>query len=47
MKKADFFALLKQVPKAELHIHIEAVITMASVKKLYKKRFGKAMPKND
>ncbi|MBP5402735.1 MAG: adenosine deaminase [Treponema sp.] len=47
MKKADFFALLKQVPKAELHIHIEAVITMASVKKLYKKRFGKAMPKNE
>ena len=47
MKRADFFTLLKQVPKAELHIHIEAVITMASVKKLYKKRFGKAMPKDE
>lgn len=47
MKKSDFFALLKQVPKAELHIHIEAVITMASVKKLYKKRYGTAMTKQE
>lgn len=47
MKKTDFFKLLKLVPKAELHIHIEAVITMSSVKKLYKKRFGKAMSKDE
>lgn len=47
MEKSDFFALLKQVPKAELHVHIEAVITMASVKKLYKKRFGTAMSKQE
>ena len=47
MKKADFFSLLKQVPKAELHIHIEAVIKMASVKKLYKKRFGKSMSEQE
>ncbi len=47
MKKSDFFSLLKQVPKAELHVHIEAVITMASVKKLYKKRFGTAMTKEE
>lgn len=43
MRKAEFLELLKQVPKAELHIHLEAVIKMASVKKLYKKRFGKSM----
>ena len=47
MNKSDFFTLLKKVPKAELHIHIEAVITLASVKKLYKKRFGKAMTKQE
>lgn len=47
MKKNDFFSLMKQVPKAELHIHIEAVITMASVKELYKKRFGKSMSKEE
>ncbi len=47
MKKNDFFALLKKVPKAELHIHIEAVITLSSVKKLYKKRFGRNMTKQE
>lgn len=47
MNKSEFFTLLKQIPKAELHIHIEAVITMASVKKLYKKRFDKEMTKQE
>lgn len=47
MNKKEFFSLLTSVPKAELHIHIEAVITMASVKKLYKKRFGEAMSKEE
>lgn len=47
MNKKEFFSLLESVPKAELHIHTEAVITMSSVKKLYKKRFGKAMTKEE
>jgi adenosine deaminase len=38
MKKTEFYSLLKQVPKAEIHVHIEAVISLASVKKLYRKK---------
>lgn len=47
MKKSEFKSFLKTVPKAELHIHIEAVITLSSVKKLYQKRFGKEMTKEE
>ena len=47
MTKSEFKTFLKAVPKAELHIHIEAVITMAGVKKLYKNRFGKEMSKEE
>lgn len=43
MDKSNFFALLDKVPKAELHVHIEAVITLNSVKELYKKRFNEEM----
>lgn len=34
---------MKSVPKAEIHIHIEAVLSLSSVKKLYKKRHGVRM----
>ncbi|MCQ2591805.1 MAG: adenosine deaminase [Treponema sp.] len=47
MTKSEFKTFLKAVPKAELHIHIEAVITLAGVKKLYKNRFGKEMTKEE
>lgn len=47
MTKSEFKTFIKAVPKAELHIHIEAVITMAGVKKLYKTRFGKEMSKEE
>lgn len=47
MNKSEFKTLLKAVPKTELHLHIEAVITLASVKKLYKKRYGTEMSKED
>lgn len=43
MNKSEFKNLLLKVPKAELHIHIEAVITLNSVKKLYKNKFGSEM----
>lgn len=36
---------MQSVPKAELHIHIEAVITLDSICRLYEKRFGKKMTK--
>ena len=44
MKKAEFKSFLKSVPKAELHLHLEAVISLAGVKKLYKNKFAKEMP---
>ncbi len=43
MEKKKFYSLLQSVPKAEIHIHSEAVISRATVKKLYKKSSGKAM----
>ncbi len=45
MKKENFYLLMQSVPKAELHIHIEAVITLESICRLYEKRFGKKMTK--
>lgn len=47
MTKSEFKSFLKSVPKAEIHIHIEAVISLAGVKKLYKNRFGKEMTKEE
>ena len=41
MNKSEFYSFLKTVPKAELHIHIEAVISRDSIKKLYFKKNGK------
>lgn len=40
MNKKDFYKLIKAVPKAEVHIHIEAVPTIKSIKALYKKVNG-------
>ncbi len=45
MKKENFYSFLQKIPKAELHIHIEAVITLESICILYEKRFGKKMTK--
>ena len=36
MNKAEFKTFLSAVPKAELHLHLEAVITLSGIKKLYK-----------
>ena len=43
MDKQEFENYLKKIPKAEIHVHIEAVITLDTVKKLYKNRFEKEM----
>lgn len=40
MKKSEFYKFYKSIPKAELHIHIEAVISKDSIKKLYLKKNG-------
>lgn len=47
MNKSEFTSLFLKVPKAELHIHIEAVFTLTAIKQLYKKRFGKEMSKQE
>lgn len=43
MKKEDFYSLIKSVPKAELHLHGEAVISRETIKKLYLINYGKTM----
>ena len=40
MNKSEFFEFFKKVPKAELHIHIEAVMSRDTIKKLYLKKNG-------
>ena len=40
MNKSEFFEIYRNIPKAELHIHIEAVISKESIKKLYLKKNG-------
>ena len=40
MEKSEFYSFYKKIPKAELHIHIEAVISKDSIKKLYLKKNG-------
>lgn len=47
MNKSEFKSFLAAVPKAELHIHLEAVISLEGVKKLYKNKFGKEMTKEE
>ena len=47
MKKAEFYNLMKAVPKAELHIHEEAVIGRGTIKKLYRNSSGKSMSKEE
>ena len=47
MNKAEFKTFLSAVPKAELHLHLEAVITLSGIKKLYKNKFGKEMTKEE
>lgn len=41
MKKNDFYSLLTALPKAELHVHEEAVLSRTTIKKVYKRSFGK------
>lgn len=40
MKKDEFYSFMKAVPKAEIHLHIEAVPTIDSIKALYEKANG-------
>ncbi len=43
MNKKQFYSLLKSVPKAEIHLHSEAVMTRKTIRRLYKSCQGAAM----
>ncbi len=47
MKKKEFYDLLTFVPKAEIHLHEEAVISKETINKLYKENRGETMSKED
>ena len=47
MDKRDFYSLMKAIPKAELHLHGEAVISNKTIKQLYKSRYGEDMPEEE
>ena len=40
MNKDEFCTFLRSIPKAEVHLHIEAVPTIETLRTLHKKRFG-------
>ena len=43
MDKADFYDLMKNVPKAELHVHEEAVLSRSTLKTVYSRGSGNQM----
>lgn len=43
MKKDEFFNLMHSIPKAELHVHEEAVLRLNTIKKVYERSFGKSI----
>ena len=47
MNKSEFKKFILAVPKAELHLHLEAVISLDVVKKLYKNKFDKEMTEQE
>ncbi len=47
MKKKDFYDLMTSVPKAELHLHEEAVISKGTINKLYRENIGGNMSKEE
>jgi adenosine deaminase len=38
--KGSFYTFFRQIPKPEIHLHLEAVISRSSVKKLYRRKTG-------
>ena len=47
MNKSEFKKFILAVPKAELHLHLEAVISLDGVKKLHKNKFDKEMTEQE
>ena len=47
MKKSEFFDFITSVPKAEIHLHSEAVVSTKTIGTLYKKHFDKEMTKQE
>lgn len=40
MNKKDFYLLLQRIPKSEIHIHAEAIVSKKTIKILYKRNFN-------
>lgn len=47
MNKSEFKKFVLTVPKAELHLHLEAVISLDGIKTLYKNKFDKEMSEQE
>lgn len=47
MEKSKFYELLKFLPKAEIHVHEEAVLSRNTIKKVYKRSFNKEMSEDE
>ena len=45
--KSEFCEAFRKIPKAELHIHIEAVISQESIKSLYRKKNGREFAQDE
>ena len=47
LNQDSFYSFIKHIPKAEIHLHIEAVPSLSTIEKLYKNRFGTVMSKSE
>ena len=47
MNKSEFKSFLVSVPKTELHLHLEAVVSLCGIKKLYKNKYNQEMSKEE
>ena len=47
MDKKNFYSLLQSIPKAELHLHQEAVVGKKTIKKVYKNSTGKDLSEEE
>ena len=45
MTKAEFYRLMRLLPKSELHIHQEAVLSSKTIKNVFKRSYGRTMTK--
>lgn len=47
MKKEEFYDLVRSVPKAELHIHEEAVLSRGTIQNVFSRNFGRELSEEE